>query len=1154
MRNLPQLTGVTQAVLPVNGTVYLNAQVGTQVVRHLFTVVPDELLDTDVLLGADLLGTAPLSWDQAKGKITWGDCTYPVRLLKQRPSTKRVRMISRVQIEEPNSTLRLKNKLVLPPSSAGIYAVPINESPGTLLEYQSVLRMRGVGTALCLQVSGERQVSLPLVNNTRSRIILKMGTLVGTYVKIKSEDLSTPAPSCRQVRIKNDLIPEGVEVVSGQGSREEKLEKLIVQQDFTHLTEEQREALKRVLIENNQVFILDKEELGKFKGVKGHIQLSDPTPTRSPLYRYPERAKELIANMLTEMEEKDIIEQSSAAWLSPIVLVRKPDNSQRMCLDYRKVNTHLQTDIHPLPRLEELVESASGNEYYASLDMKDAYYQVELDEESRDLTTFSDGISLYRFKRLPFGLSCSPAIFTRVIGNVLAPLVKKGWVKNYLDDVVVWAPTFALLTQRLEELFKLFIEQGVKLNVKKCQFGQPEIKFLGSIISKEGCRPCPDNVSAIREMKAPKNVKETRRFLGMVGFYRKHIKDFAKIAVPLTNLLRDTEVFHWSAKCQDSFDELKERLVTSPVLIKAQMTKPFHLYTDASLDHIGGVLMQESDGKMKAVGYFSKKLKPVEQRYSTTDREALAVIQTCRRFHHFLWGVPFTVHTDHQPLVSVFKKKTKSPRMNRWILEMREYRFKVVYQPGRSNYVADQLSRPVRAVFHNNVDNYLGLSKEEFKEKQLGENRWAELIAYLEGGGIPRKKLPRAQIHQFMMYEGLLYLSADKHDNSIQMKLVVPQELRKKALQFGHENLSGHLGRKKTIDSLEMYFYWPSLRSDVQTFVKECITCQVHKDGPTLQHPFQPLPPVHKPLERISIDLTDMMSGSNGYRYVLTVIDHYSRFVKFYPLRTKTTDEVSKHFKIYLNDFGVPKSVILDNGGEFTSQQFKELCQTHNINTGYTTPYHPEGNSVTERMHRTLKTVLSIMCQGHPYQWPKYLSETQRVLNCAVHSTTGEQPHYSFFSRRPYRQILSDLPTIDEDVGDEDLRRAHEIVQQTHDTMARKYLLVANRKKTHDKVDVGTLVWVRRETQPPGVARKLVARWLGPYRVIQVLRGGATYTVENPFDGSVLERAADKLKRFRGEESYLTRPSEYSEKVPDVDLGRRGTRNRAPPTRLIEEM
>ena len=180
-----------------------------------------------------------------------------------------------------------------------------------------------------------------------------------------------------------------------------------------------------------------------------------------------------------------------------------------MCLDYRKVNTHLQwIYIHPLPRLEEMVETAAGNKYYATLDIKDAYYQVELGEPSRGLTTFSDGVSLYRFKRLPFGLSCSPAIFSRVMGNMLTPLVKQGWVKNYLDDIILWAPSFSSLLKRLDTLFKHLSSHGVKLNVGKCHFGQSEVRVLGHIVSKDGCRPCPENVNAVVDMKLPSNIKE----------------------------------------------------------------------------------------------------------------------------------------------------------------------------------------------------------------------------------------------------------------------------------------------------------------------------------------------------------------------------------------------------------------------------------------------------------------------------------------------------------------------------------------------------------------------------------------------------------------------------------------------------------------------
>ena len=192
--------------------------------------------------------------------------------------------------------------------------------------------------------------------------------------------------------------------------------------------------------------------------------------------------------------------------------------------------------------------------------------------------------------------------------------------------------------------------------------------------------------------------------------------------------------------------------------------------------------------------------------------------------------------------------------------------------------------------------------------------------------------------------------------------------------------VSGHLGRRKTIDALENMFYWPSLRSDLCKYVKVCETCQKHKASRGLQQKFQELPAVIKPLERISIDLTDMYSGENNYRYVLTVVDHYSRYVKYYPLRSKSTDEVSKNFLKYLNDFGVPTTVILDNGAEFTSTQFRDLCQIHKSKLGFITPYHPQGNSISERMHRTMKTVLNVLCEGHPHRWPKYLGETKHPV------------------------------------------------------------------------------------------------------------------------------------------------------------------------------
>ena len=490
MRNLPRLAGITQNILPVRGTVYLRVHIGNRVVTHLFSVVPDGYLDTELLLGADLIMYAPLTLDSLRKVIVWDGCTYPVRMLKPRPSRRRVREVTVVKPSEPGSCqVRLKEKLILPQYKAGIYSVHIKEPPDTLVEFTAEVDCCQPCTSLCLRVNETQEVFLPLVNSSKARITMKAGTLLGTYRKIEETDINLQISECRKTRIQNDLVPQSNGKLNPGISRVEMFRHKLSQQDFSHLLNEEQTQLRGLLEEHHQVFIVDEHEMGKFKDVQAHINVSDSQPVRSPIYRYPEKAKGVISSMLQEMEEKGIIEPSTAAWLSPIVLVKKPDGTQRMCLDYRRVNTHLQVDIHPLPRLEEMVETAAGNSYYASLDMKDAYYQVELDEASRDLTTFSDGVSLYRFKRLPFGLSCSPAIFSRIMSNILAPLIKKGWLKNYLDDIIVWAPSFPALVRRLGELFGLFCNRGVKLNIGKCQFGQREIKFLGHIISKEGCRP-----------------------------------------------------------------------------------------------------------------------------------------------------------------------------------------------------------------------------------------------------------------------------------------------------------------------------------------------------------------------------------------------------------------------------------------------------------------------------------------------------------------------------------------------------------------------------------------------------------------------------------------------------------------------------------------
>lgn len=1170
-KNIPELKCVTGRPLKILGAVTLEIPVrvnGDEVIKHLAAVVPNDYLDTDLLLGVDLLNRYPMTWDPNRHTFAWGGVTYSVfhvhRARKRETAVKRVSLPSRqITSSSPQHTplgqnyLRLNRKIVIPPHHTCVLHVWVAEAPQQLLMLDPVAKHLQNEAPICAQVSNQCLIPLPFHNTGKCPIKIYAGTLLATYTRLEHHQLQHTPSTVNRAKVSNAMLPHS-DSTPKTGTRQERLQTLIDQWEWNHLDAEQRSSLNQILLENHDLFILDDKEIGTIQGPPAHIEVNDPTPTRSPLYRCPEKAKAIIEQMLKDMKQKDIIEPSTAAWLSPIVLVSKPDGSKRMCLDYRQVNSKLQADIQPLPRLDELVERSAGFQYYATLDMKDAYWQVVLDEASRDLTTFSDGLSLYRFKRLPFGLSCSPAVFTRQMSNVLAPLARKRWINAYLDDIIVVADSYPQLLERLSTLFERFVQVGIKLNLSKCQIAQRQVKFLGHILSREGCIPDPENVEAVKAMRAPTNVREVRRFLGMAGFYRKHIPGFSKIAVPLTDLTQKHNTFQWTPECEHAFQDLKERLVSAPVLIKADMSKPFILHTDSSSTHVGAALSQpQDDNTLKPVGYFSKKLKKVESRYCVTDQEALAVLLACRHFHHYLWGVRFTIVTDHQPLTSILKKRVKSKRMDRWFLELREYRYDVIYKPGSSNVVADMLSRPVvRLVTWTPEEKWLGLDKEEMRTIQRKERRWSDLMDYLEGGSVPKHRYPRATLEQFVVEDGILYFLLTKKDQSLHYLLVVPLELRRAALELAHDKESGHLGKRKSIDKAESLFYWPNLRGDMSKWVNRCTVCQQHRGTLGLQQPWQELPPVNHPLERISIDLTDMVDGIQGFRYVLTIVDHFSRFVKFYKCRSKTANEVCDKVTDYINDYGPPTLIICDNGGEFNNGSFRSLCATNGIKLGFTTPYNPRGNSVSERLHRTMKSVITRLCKGHPLKWPRYLAETQRVMNTAVHSTLGVQPHYAFFNRHAPRHVGVNLPTIETDGRAEAISVAREVIKETMATNTRKYRAIANRNRKTQSVEKGDKVWVRNETPKPGTSQKLNYRWVGPYEVLEVIREGSAYRLKHAFDHSEIQRAAEKVKPYVGEEIWLVEPEVHVDEDNDdelLSLERFPPRERKQPRRLLEE-
>ncbi len=368
--------------------------------------------------------------------VVLNNSVYPLRLKEHHLGN--VRAIQGIESKDGGDRrgnfLRLRRKQEVKPYRSQFLSVMIEEPEHSIVVVQIYHPMVPQKTSF-VQVVREGKVWIPVANTSKQAVKLHAGKLLARYEVIEPTQFEEVVDG-RVSRITEAMGPDN-DLVEGNMSRRDKLQQLIEQKDRSHLSQEQREQVERLVMKYEVLFIAEKGELGLIQQSPPHIQVDDPTPCRSHLYRYPEEAKDIIASILKDLEERDIIEKSTAAWLSPTVLVNRLSGDKRMCLDYRKVNKQLTTDIYTLPNLEKLVEQVARNRYYATLDLKDAYYKVLLDEASRDLTTFSEGINLYHFKRLPFGLSCSAAIFERQLQGALAPLLRQGWVKSYLDDIIL---------------------------------------------------------------------------------------------------------------------------------------------------------------------------------------------------------------------------------------------------------------------------------------------------------------------------------------------------------------------------------------------------------------------------------------------------------------------------------------------------------------------------------------------------------------------------------------------------------------------------------------------------------------------------------------------------------------------------------------------
>ncbi|UYV65989.1 hypothetical protein LAZ67_3006074 [Cordylochernes scorpioides] len=906
--------------------------------------------------------------------------------------------------------------------------------------------------------------------------------------------ITNPYPRPLKI-MKNQTLAFGSSPAKINVSREREVEKNEEPrfQINENLSPKEQKELKQVLERYGDLF---SSRLGRTNLAKHRIDTEDAKPIKHKPYRVSAKERDIIKEQIDEMLTEGIIRPSSSPWSFPVILVKKRDGKYRFCVDYRKLNNVTVKDVYPIPRIDEVMDTLQGSTHFSAIDLRSGYWQVEVEERDKEKTAFTTAHGLYEFNVMPFGLCNAPATFERNMENMLGNL---RWqiCLCYLDDVIIYSPDFPTHLKRLEAVFRCFRESNLRLNDKKCRFDFEELEILGYITSKHGIKPAEHNIKAVRNFPRPKKVKEVQSFLGMCSYYRKFIKDFSKIADPLTNLIKKSVSFTWTERQEEAFQTLKTALLSPPILGHFNPNAPTYVHTDASNIGIGATLVQDIGGEEKVISYLSRTLSKAEQNYSTTEKECLAVVWSMSKLRPYLYGRHFKIVTDHHALCWLKNLKDPTGRLARWALKIQEYDFDIIHKSGKKHLDADGLSRgPLPETdwdedFERLFLNQITDEEDKFIEsvkKNLNGSRRSIAQNFKEEDGCLFKKNPNP--------EGRAWL------------LVVPENKKREIMKEYHNHMSnGHLGVARTMYRIKSKYFWPSMLKDVSEFVKTCHLCQSRKGSNQLPSGLlQPIPPANFPFERIGIDFVGPLpSTKNRKKWIIVLSDYYTRYAETRAVSEATVKEVSKFLveDIFLRH-GAPQYLISDRGSQFTSNLMKEVMKTCKIKHCFTTSYHPQTNGLTERLNRTLINMLSMYVNTDQKNWDEILPFITHAYNTTIQETTGYSPFFLMFGREP-TSLLDDRNIsvdIDKDDYDEYIKHHLDKINRTRKLVINNTIKTQERmKKNYDKkhmersYEPGELVAVWTPIRKIGKCEKLLRKYFGPYRILKKL-SNVNYLIE----------------------------------------------------------